>query len=251
MPTPFMHLQIAERILAQDSLEEEIRQLVRSFLPAFYLGNVAPDYQTICNIPREKTHFYRLPPDPKNRGFPQMMATYPELSQPSTLGEEQAVFISAYCAHLMLDLRWYDEVLIPFFVEPVEWESNHQRFVVHNTLLTYLDKQAVSVLPEDTANTLAAAKPMEWLPFADDRDLASWRDLLVDQLQPGARLRTIEIYAERLYLTPEEFAANLEKSSWMDEYLFNRVPIQEVQQTLTSAVHESVELILNYFGLRI
>jgi len=246
-----MHLQIAERILAQDLLEDGIRQLVRSFLPAFYLGNVAPDYQTICNVPREKTHFYRLPPDPKNRGYPQMLATYPELSQPSTLRDEQAVFISAYCAHLMLDLRWYDEVLIPFFVEPVEWESNHQRFVVHNTLLTYLDKQAVTVLPKKAAKTLAAAAPMDWLPFAEDRELARWRDLLVDQLQPGARLRTIEIYAERLLLTPEEFAANLEKSTWMDEYLFKRVPIQEVQKTLTSAVHESVELISNYLSPRI
>lgn len=250
MPTPFMHLQIAERILAEDTLAEEIRQIVQSHLPAFYLGHVAPDYQTICNVPRDRSHFYGLPPDPINRGYPLMLSTYPELSQPDHLGNEHAIFISAYCAHLMLDLRWYDEVLIPFFVEPLEWESNHQRFVVHNTLLTYLDKQAVAMLPEKAANTLAAAIPSDWLPFAEDNELTGWRDILVEQLQPGARLRTIEIYAERLFLTPEEFAANLEKSSWMDEYLFQRVPIQEVQQTLTSAVHESVELISNYFCSR-
>lgn len=248
MPTPFMHLQIAERILADDALKEVTRQVVQSYLPAFYLGHVAPDYQTICNVPREKTHFYRLPPDPMYRGYLRMLATYPKLSQPATLGDEHAVFISAYCAHLMLDLRWYEDVLIPFFVEPIDWESNHQRFVVHNTLLTYLDKQAVKVLPKEAANTLADAKPMHWLPFATVEELTNWRDVLVDQLQPGARLRTIEIYAERLFLTPEEFAANLEESSWMDEYLFQRVPLQKVQEILTSAVHESVEMISNYLS---
>lgn len=246
MPTPFMHLEIAERILGEDSLSQKVRREIKSHYPAYYLGHVAPDYQTICNVPREKTHFYKLPPAKDNRAYPKMLALYPELAIPAHLKPEHATFIAAYCAHLMLDLVWFHKILIPYFVEPTDWESNHQRFVVHNTLLTYLDKQAVETLPDNAAEILAAAKPAGWLPFALDKELTSWRDLLVDQLKPNSRLRTVEIYAERLFLTPEEFAANLEKSEWMDEYLFQRVPIQEVRQIIAAAVLESVELISDY-----
>jgi len=132
--------------------------------------------------------------------------------------------------------------LTPYFVEPLEWESHHQRFVVHNTLLTYLDKQAVAALPESAASILSSANPKGWLPFAPDKELIEWRDLLVAQLRPGAPLRTVEIYAKRLFLSPEEFASNLEEPAWMDAYLFSRVPIEDVQAMLTSAVTESVDI---------
>ena len=247
MPTPFMHLQIAERILSHVALSDRTRRMIQTHYSAFYLGSVAPDYQTICNVPRETTHFYNLPPGEGDRAYPTMFSSFPELAQQLRLSPEQAVFIAAYCAHLMLDLRWYHEVLIPYFVEPLEWESHHQRFVVHNTLLTYLDKQAVSALPESAASVLSLANPKGWLPFALDKELIEWRDLLVAQLRPGAPLRTVEIYAKRLLLTPEEFASNLEEPAWMDAYLFRRVPIEDVQDMLTSAVTESVYIITSLF----
>ena len=247
MPTPFMHLQIAERILANAALSDQNRRMIQTYCPAFYLGSVAPDYQTICNVPRQATHFYDLPPSDSDRAYPRMFSSYPELAEQLRLSPEQAVFIAAYCAHLMLDLRWYHEVLIPYFIEPLEWESHHQRFVVHNTLLTYLDKQAVSSLPDSAASVLSSAHPKAWLPFALDEELKEWRDLLVAQLKPGAPLRTVEIYAKRLFLTPKEFASNLEEPAWMDAYLFTRVPIEDVQDILTSAVTESVDIITSLF----
>jgi hypothetical protein len=242
-----MHLQIAERILTHADLSGQTRRMIQTHFPAFYLGSVAPDYQTICNVPREATHFYDLPPSDSDRAYPRMFSSYPELAQQLRLSPEQTVFIAAYCAHLMLDLRWYHEVLIPYFVEPLEWESHHQRFVVHNTLLTYLDKQAVSSLPDSAASVLSSANPKAWLPFALDKELREWRDLLVAQLVPGAPLRTVEIYAKRLFLTPEEFASNLEEPAWMDAYLFTRIPIEDVQDMLTSAVTESVNIITSLF----
>jgi hypothetical protein len=253
MPTPFMHLQIAERILSDASLSDRTRRTLQAHYPAFYLGSVAPDYQTICNVPRETTHFYNLPPDDGDRAYPKLLSSFPELAQQIRRSREQAVFIAAYCAHLMLDLRWYHEILTPYFVEPLEWESHHQRFVVHNTLLTYLDKQAVKALPDSAAGILTVAKPKGWLPFARDEELIEWRDLLVAQLRPGALLRTVEIYAKRLFLTPEEFASNLEEPAWMEAYLFSRVPIPDVQNILTSAVTESVGImtaLLDESGLK-
>lgn len=242
-----MHLQVAEGIKSHSRLHPTIHALIERHFSAFYLGSIAPDVQSITKQPRSSTHFYDLPPRPEDRAYPKLLATYPKLSKPKQLPPEQAVFISAYCAHLVLDLRWYHEVLIPYFIDPVEWDDNHQRFVVHNTLLTYLDKIAVESLPDRAGRILAAAEPDGWLPFVNDEDLAHWRDTLVDQLQPGAPLRTIEIYAGRLYMSPEEFAKNLEESSWMEEHLIRRVPVDSVIEMISFAVTESADLINQYF----
>jgi hypothetical protein len=247
MPTPFMHLQVAEEIKSHSKLQPPIRTLVERHFSAFYLGSIAPDVQSITKQPRASTHFYDLPPKPEDRAYPKLLSTYPQLSKPDHLPPEQAVFISAYCVHLMLDLLWFHEVLIPYFIKPEEWEDNHERFVVHNTLLTYLDKIAVESLPKNAGQILAAAEPDGWLPFVNDENLARWRDILVDQLQPGAPLRTIEIYADRLYMSPEDFANNLGEPTWMEEHLIRRVPVDSVIEMMSSAVTVSANLINQYF----
>jgi len=241
-----MHLAVAERICKNSRLQEAAGELLDRHFSAFYLGSVAPDYQWLKNLPRESTHFYGLPPETGNLGYPTMFSRFPELADSWRLSQEQAVFVAAYCAHLYLDLRWYHEVLMPYFVAPPEWDDNHQRFVVHNTLLTYLDKLAFQSLPERAEQTLADATPINWLPFAEDDDLILWRDMLAAQLRPGAPLRTIEIYAGRLYMSPEDFAANLEHPEWMEEHLFGRVPVDSVQGMITSAVSGSADLINEY-----
>jgi hypothetical protein len=246
MPTPFMHLQMAERIIDADSLDNQLRVHLQNNFPAFYLGNVAPDYQTIVDIPRENTHFYNLPPAADERAYPTMLSRYQEISDAGRLPAAQAVFVAAYCAHLMLDLRWYREVLLPYFIEVRDWGDLRHRFLVHNTLLTYLDKMAVASLPTGAAEKLAAAEPDHWLPFALDADLLRWRDMLTLQLAPGAALKTVEIYSERLMMSPAEFSSNLEEPVWMQEQLFSNVPVEKVLNMLTSAVSESVELIAEY-----
>lgn len=241
-----MHLQTAERIRASEQLKPNIRKLILTNYSAFYLGNVAPDYQAICDIPREDTHFYKLPPEPGNQAYDRMLDLNPELKPAPQLAPDEAAFIAAYSIHLMLDLRWYHEILIPYFLKSEGWESRKQRFIIHNTLLTYLDMLAVETLPPNAAEILGNAVPNYHLPFAEDANLILWRDMLVEQLRPGAMLRTIEIYAERLQMSPEEFAANLENPDWMAENVFARVPVEKVQTMMTNAVDESIEIITNY-----
>jgi len=246
MPTPFMHLQVAERIRKDCGLSEDLRAEITSHLPAFYLGNVAPDVQTISGAPRAETHFYNLPPHADHKAHVEMMACHPELAQASRMTPERAIFIAAYGAHLMLDLRWYREVLIPFFVAPTEWGDLRQRFLAHNILLTFLDQLAVDSLPDSARETLAASNPDHWLPFIKDEDLLRWRDGLVAQLPPGGSLLTVEIYAGRLSMSPDEFAAHLQEPAWMEEQVFGKVPIDFIEKMMSSAVGESIELIMEY-----
>lgn len=244
-----MHLQVAERIRQDCGMGEALRAQIANHMPAFYLGNVAPDVQTISGAPRAETHFYDLPPNVGHLAHVEMMDRFPELARASALSLEHAIFVAAYSAHLMLDLRWYREVLIPYFVLPTEWGDLRERFLAHNILLTFLDQLAVDSLPESARETLVASNPDHWLPFVNDVDLLHWRDKLVAQLQPGGSLLTIEIYAARLSMSPDEFAAHLLEPAWMKEQVFGKVPIDFIESMITSAVAESVKLISDYIKL--
>lgn len=248
MPTPFMHLDIAEQMRVNPRLNHAAHKLIEAERAAFYLGHVAADYQTICNIPREDTHFYNLPPAPDVQGPRAMFARYPQLAEARQLPQSQAVFIAAYSSHLIVDLRWYREILIPYFLQPTHWKDHRQRFTVHNILLTYLDRRSWSSLPADAGELLGAAQPDGWLPFAQTADLARWRNMLTRQLAPGATTETVTIFAGRLDMTPAEFTANLENPQWMKEQVFRRVSLRRVNALLAAVMEDSVTFINNYFS---
>lgn len=247
MPTPFMHLRMAERMLQHPDLDPSLARRLRTSWPAFYLGSVAADYQTICQIPREDTHFYTLPPAADAQAHVAMLQRFPELAAAAALDADQAVFVAAYSAHLMLDLLWYHHVLQPYFLQPSGWPADRRaRFLVHNILLTFLDRRAYDALPSAAGAVLDNVRTAHWLPFADDADLRRWQGLLVQQLQPGAAIKTVEIYAGRLRMTPREFAEHLQDNQWMEAQVFRRVPLAAVDALLTAAVGESIALISEY-----
>ena len=245
-----MHLQVAERIRRNERLSEDLRSKIVKHMPAFYLGSVAPDVQTVSGAPRADTHFYELPPDADHQAHVEMLIRHPELACASELTYVRALFVAAYRAHLLLDLRWYREVLIPFFVTRTDWADLKQRFLAHNILLTFLDQMAVDSLPASARETLLAGDPDSWLPFVKDVDLLRWRDMLADQLRPGGSLLTMEIYAARLSMSPGEFAAHLQEPAWMEGQVFEKVPVDFVQAMMTSAVEESAGLISDYMKPR-
>lgn len=246
-----MHLQIAELLRAQvrQGVNGRLGLLLDREWSAFYMGSVAADYQTICNVPRKVTHFYDLPPGPDEQAYPLMLATYPELANPSSLPPARAVFVAAYLMHLMLDLVWFRQILMPYFVEASSWGDFPKRRLVHNILLAYLDKLAFESLPASAGGILAAAQPVQWLPFAADIDLINWRDMLVAQLQPGATPQTVEIYADRLQMSPGEFAGKLEDPAWLEEQMFRNVPVSEVWVHLEETIPGGIDLIAKYLDL--
>ena len=243
-----MHLHVAEQIydLASANDNGRLQKSLAAEWPAFYLGSVAPDINAISAIPREGTHFYTVPPDEDEMAYPTMLARYPQLKNMVAMPLSQAICVAAYSAHLMLDLIWLREVVYPFFYLPKDLGDRQQRRLTHFILLTYLDTIALNALPKTAVTTLAAANSRHWLPFIEDAILIEWRDMLVAQLQPGAPVRTVEIYAGRLGMSPAEFAANLQNPNWMQVQVFDKIPVDKVHTILQTAVPKSLELINNY-----
>ena len=61
MPTPFTHLLAAPALLDQVGLSSAVRSRLAAEWPAFLLGNIAPDVQTLSGQTREATHFFPVP----------------------------------------------------------------------------------------------------------------------------------------------------------------------------------------------
>jgi len=244
-----MHLEIAERLRVETAAANgRLLRLLEREWPAFYLGSVAPDVQTINGADRVKTHFYDVPPGPDEWAYPAMFASYPELAATAVATPAQAVFVAGYCFHLMLDLIWFRQILIPFFVEASEWGDFPQRRLAHHALLTYLDKRACDALPPTAAATLTAARPRFWVPFVADADLVAWRDYLGRQLQPGQALQTVAVYAGRLNMPPESLAENLNDADWMAANVFQHIPVDEVKARLATAVPRGVVFMADYLA---
>ena len=249
MPTPFMHLHIAEQLCNHPRLQPGTGELFHTHLPALQLGSVVADFQAICDVKRVSTHFYEVPPTHNLTPYARMFEKFPTLAHTRQLGPDRAVLVAAYAAHLLFDIKWYNEVLEPFFFRPVKWTaSRRNRFMVHNTLLSYLDREAYAALTMTTSASLGAGEPAGWLPFADPTHAKRWQALLVEQLEPGAAIQTVEIYAKRLKIPPQQFADQLNDPQWMSDNVFRRAPLDAVRQTLSSAVDESLELVTEYLA---
>ncbi|MBK8902304.1 MAG: hypothetical protein IPM53_14045 [Anaerolineaceae bacterium] len=230
-------------------LQAKLAATLAAEWPAFYLGSVAPDVNAISPLPRRETHFYRVPPDEAEMAYPTMLARYPQLNNVAEMSPAQAMFVAAYSAHLLLDLVWLRQIVYPFFYLPTHLGDRQQRELTHFILLTYLDTIALRALPETAEATLAAANPHQWVPFIADDILRDWQEMLVAQLAPNAPVKTIEIYAGRLGMSAEAFAANLQNPDWMQAQVFDKIPVAEVQAVLQRAVAPSLELITHYLKI--
>jgi hypothetical protein len=250
MPTPFMHLDSAERLLDHPQLSDGVRRALCQAWPAFYLGSIAPDVQAICNMPRALTHFHELPPALDVPSYDQMLLDFPALADVRALPLAQAVYVAGYRMHLLLDWAWLLRVVGPFFWQTSRWDGTppQERRMAHFILLTYLDSHALGRLPDSAESTLGAAQPAGWTPFVADADMQQWQAMITDQLKPGRPIRTVEIYAERLHMTPDVFAARLHDDAWLTSQLFERVPLAPVETIIDAAIDSSVGLISDYLA---
>lgn len=249
MPTPVEHLSIAEQILKSPDLPQSTRSWLdenETVCGAFFLGHIAPDVQTVSRQPRGTTHFFTLPLTVRRPAYEHMLAAHPSLAQPGALPPPHAAFLAGYVAHLLLDELWVREIF-PAFGPDQSWGDWRERLLLHNALRTWLDRRGLPGLRDGMGDLLRQARPAGWLPFAADANLCRWRDLVANQLVPGAAMRTVEIFAHRARVPDAEFLALLEPEV-MQEQIFSRVPLTALDEFHARALTHTHDLIVRYLN---
>ena len=249
VPTPFYHLSLAHEISEHPSLSPDLRSMLRTHRGAFFLGNTAPDVQVLSGQNRRVTHFFSVPAHsgghvPWNR----MLLEYPGLNRPGDLSPASAAFIAGYLCHLQADWIWILDIFQPGFGPDQTWETFTKRLYLHNVLRAYLDVKVLEDLPSDVATQLRLTQPDQWLPFVQDKLLIKWRDFLCDQLQPGESIKTVEVFASRQGVDPEEFHSLLRSEERMEVNIFKHVTRQQLDIYRERLIAQNVDLLDDYLN---
>src|SRR5262245_3278946 len=131
MPTPFTHLAVAAELLASGRLPGA----VEGELPAFLLGNIAPDVQVLWKQKPEGPHFLPCPLNGAPPAEQALLAQYPALAPLGALPPAQAGFLAGYLAHLVFDQLWIHHIFEPVFGPDQTWGENFkERLYLHNIL---------------------------------------------------------------------------------------------------------------------
>jgi len=247
MPTPFYHLDVAEALLQQDNLPHGISMFLVNHKPAFMFGNVAPDVQVISGQKREETHFYKLPVaengiNPWDRFF----QIYPAYAEPGKHSLDQAAYIAGYLCHLQADWRWAVEVFEPVFGINAAWGRFRSRLYLHNVLRSYLDLQVGARMNGDTRHALEQTPLDGWIPFSSDEHLRAWRDLLLNQLKPGARIQTVEVFASRQGIAPEAYYRLLASDQALESDIFSHFPRHRLEIYRQNLIQENIVFLKVY-----
>ncbi len=213
------------------------------------LGNTAPDVQVLSSQRREATHFFSVPIQ-SNRQVPwdRLLHEYPGFTHPADLSPNSAAFIAGYLCHLQADWIWIINIFQPIFGPDQSWETFSKRLYLHNVLRAYLDVKVLEDLPADVPKKLHLTCPNNWVPFIQDKLLLEWRDFLCDQLRPGEEIRTVDVFASRQGIDPEEFHSLLHSEERMDRDIFTHMTRQELESYRERLITSNIELLDQYIN---
>lgn len=223
MPTPFTHLETAQRFLADAQLAPGFRAMLNGERSAFLLGNIAADARVDSGVSRETTHFYAYDRPIDEHPWRVMMRQYPALSEARS--PAQRAFLAGYVAHLSIDEYWSLNMVRPYFVKR-EWNtpSREFRFLMLHIILSYMDERDLSLLYGWQHESLCAADPCGWLPFMSDATLIGWRNFIGEQIKPGGVSQTLSLFGARIGKTVDELRAILDSPDQMRNGLWANVP---------------------------
>jgi hypothetical protein len=248
MPTPIQHLILAEQLLRDSTLPGSLRDRLRAQRGAFLFGNTAPDVQVVSHQRREATHFFRIPFDSTPQPHRTLFRLFPALSHARSLSAAHAAFIAGYICHLWLDSVWLRDIYLPAFGPDAPWDTWRDRLLFHNILRAWCDQNDQRQLAADTGSILAAVQPRQWLPFTADAYLREWRDHLAAQFQPGATIRTVEVFAARNRVPPADFQRVLDSPAELDRRVFAHAPREHIEAFYRTGHDEMARLIMDYFS---
>jgi len=221
MPTPFTHLETAQRMLVDEHIPPNIRSALALEKPAFLLGNIAADARTSGDLTRESTHFYSYDKGITEHPWRVMLQRNPGLYHPNSMAHR--VFVAGYVAHLTIDEVWSLQMLTPHFVHR-DWGSNAFRFLMLHMLLISMDERDYRALQSWQYPTLIQAEPNHWLPFMSDHILSDWRDFISEQISPTGHSQTLEVLGKRINKTPAELRATLDSPQIQNDLWGNITP---------------------------
>ncbi len=220
MPTPFTHLETAQRLLQDSLVPAAIRDALSDERGAFLLGNVAADARTESGLSREATHFYSYDRGIHEHPWRVMLAQNPSLETPQSPGHR--AFLAGYVAHLSMDEWWSLKMLGPHFALR-EWAPRHMRFFLLHILLIYVDERDLSLLLPWQYDMLRSAAPNGWLPFLNDRILNDWRDFISMQIAPGGHSQTLQVFGSRINQTPADLRRIMDDPARMQADLWQHI----------------------------
>ncbi|MFN2234504.1 MAG: zinc dependent phospholipase C family protein [Anaerolineales bacterium] len=249
MPTPFYHLSVANTLINQSSYRPGIKDVIKTYQSTFLLGHVAPDIRVISGQAREITHFYKFP-ESDNDLLPweRMQKMYPAPNSITHSSVEYAVFLAGYLCHLQADWLWIKTIYEPYFISNAHWGTFSKREYMHNVLRSYLDLQVMESIRRDSFIILAQANPKPWLPFLDNSDFFTWRDFLVNQLKPGAPIKTIEIFASRQGISVENYYRLLNQEDEIQDQIFSIMPKNLTDEYWQELLAKNIDLLNDFLG---
>ncbi|MGB9640802.1 MAG: hypothetical protein ACPL4H_07795, partial [Anaerolineales bacterium] len=139
--------------------------------------------------------------------------------------------------------QWIRQIFIPVFGLQSPWGTFRERLIWHNVLRAYLDQQIIPAIKPSIAEYLLGVEPQGWLPFVTDNHLIQWRDQIARQLQPGQKIETIEIFASRQNISPDEFKHYLSSEEVMEEMIFQRLPQAQLNLFRSQLIMDTLSFI--------
>jgi hypothetical protein len=243
MPTPFMHMALAERLIHDPDLPDDVCNILKAAWGAFLLGSIAPDARVSSGIDRAGTHFFEYAPVISPRPIAAMLTQFPQIARSAIIDAAQVAFVAGYIAHLTMDEVWCTELLFPTFINGLQWPNRETSFLVLHILLSYMDQRDLGLLPPTHYPAMASTAPRNWLPFMTDEGITVWRDTVASQLAPEGGSRTNEILGQRIHWTPEQMKEAINDPHKMAELVWHFVPedrLAEVEQAMYSATRDAV-----------
>lgn len=248
MPTPFTHLEYAQRLLRDTALPDSHRALLREHTAAFLLGSIAADARIGADVSREATHFYAYDRPIVEHPWRVMLEQYPTLTQAQSLA--QRAFLAGYVAHLALDEVWALEWVRPQFVQKEWHQPRAVRFLALHLILIFMDQRDLLLLENWQADTLLRSHPDQWLPFMPDHILVEWRDFIGEQILPENASKTIEILAARIEIAPDALRNILQSQEEMDRRLWRFIAQEDLNKAepgLYAFTREQMQVYLDEF----
>jgi hypothetical protein len=244
MPTPFYHMSVAEELCRRPELVDEVKILLGEQWGVFLLGNTAPDVHVTSGQTRQATHFFTLPITKENPPpWDVLFFEFPSLLPLNHLSDAQKAFLAGYLCHLQADWLWVVDIFVTTFGPKSTWSNFKQRLYLHNALRAYLDQGVLAKLSSDTSRILRKASPEKWVPFIEDLHLITWRDYLSEQLAPEGSARTVEVFAIRQGIPPDQFCGLIGSEARMEREIFIHLPRWRLKQYHENILDMNIELL--------